>query len=66
LAAHVDRPQDAVEAGRLHAGNLHHLYYHDLVADPISSMRRLYAWLGDEFTSEVEGGCAPGRMLPIS
>jgi hypothetical protein len=32
------------------------VHYADLLADPIGTMRRLYAALGDEFTPEVEAG----------
>ena len=27
-----------------------------MTRDPIATMRRLYAWLGDDFTPEVEAG----------
>ncbi|MDB5447326.1 MAG: sulfotransferase family protein [Phenylobacterium sp.] len=32
------------------------LHYADMTRDPIATMRRLYAWLGDAFTPEVEAG----------
>jgi hypothetical protein len=32
------------------------LHYADMMRDPVAAMRGLYAWLGDEFTPEVESG----------
>lgn len=32
------------------------LYYADVMRDPIGEMRKLYAYLGDDYTAEVEGG----------
>jgi hypothetical protein len=36
-------------------GSMYNLHYAALVRDPIGEMRRLYRWLGDEFTERVEG-----------
>lgn len=33
---------------------IYDLHYNDLMKDPIGSMRKLYDWLGDDFTPEVE------------
>jgi hypothetical protein len=35
---------------------IYDLHYADLIRDPINTMRRLYEWAGDPFTSEVEIG----------
>ena len=32
------------------------VHYADLVDDPVGTTRKLYAWLGDEFTPEAEAG----------
>lgn len=37
-------------------GRIHDFHYADLMRDPIGSMRRLYAQLGDELTEETEQG----------
>jgi hypothetical protein len=54
-------PQAAEHANRVMAvrpqlghDRIYDLHYADTMRDPIASMRRLYAWLGDEFTPEVE------------
>jgi hypothetical protein len=49
-AAHVNR---AMAARRGREAQFFDLYYDDLVSDPLAEMRRLYAWLGDEFTPDV-------------
>lgn len=54
LAEHVRRPmavQD--ETG---TDPFYHLYYSKMMRDPIAEMRKLYAWLNDDFTPEVEAG----------
>ena len=33
---------------------IYDIYYKDLMKDPIAEMRKLYKWLGDRFTPEVE------------
>lgn len=40
----------------LNADRIHDLHYADMIRDPIGSMRRLYSWLGDDYTSEAETG----------
>jgi hypothetical protein len=33
---------------------IYDIYYDDLMQDPIAEMKKLYAFLGDEFTSGIE------------
>ena len=40
-----ERPQD-----------IYHLYYDDLVRDPLAQMKKVYAWLGDEWTGAAQTG----------
>jgi hypothetical protein len=54
IAAHVDRVL-AFKAERPDVP-IHDLRYADMMRDPIAEMRRLYAFLGDDFTPEVEAG----------
>jgi hypothetical protein len=54
LAAHLDRPLAAREAGREPSFN--DIDYEAVVADPLGEMRRLYTKLGDPFTAEAEAG----------
>ena len=53
MAAHLSR---ALEFSRERPDVVHHVYYDDLVGDPIGTARRLYAWLGDDFTPAAEAG----------
>ena len=39
---------------RLGDEGIYDLHYNDLVSNSIESMRKLYDWLGDDFTPEVE------------
>ncbi|MBS3961910.1 MAG: sulfotransferase [Sandarakinorhabdus sp.] len=50
---HVNRLMDARAR---HGDRLLDIHYADLVRDPISAMRSLYAGLGDDFTPEAEAG----------
>jgi hypothetical protein len=52
MKAHVDRPLRARE----HLGDdrFFHMYYHDMMRDPMAVMRNIYTWAGDELTPEVE------------
>ena len=52
-ALHADRIMDFRE--REGEGSMVDVHYADLLADPLGTMRRLYAALGDEFTPEAEG-----------
>ncbi|WBQ15774.1 sulfotransferase family protein [Sphingobium yanoikuyae] len=49
---HADRIMDARE--QLGEDSMVDVHYADLTSDPIGTMRRLYAALGDEFTPEAE------------
>ncbi|MCV7031032.1 sulfotransferase family protein [Mycobacterium sherrisii] len=50
---HVERPLRARE--RIHDDRFFHMYYHEMMRDPMDVMRRLYDWAGDELTAETEG-----------
>jgi hypothetical protein len=52
MKAHVDRPLRARE--RLGDDRFFHMYYHDMMRDPMAVMRNLYAWAGDTLTPDVE------------
>jgi hypothetical protein len=49
---HVERPLRA----RDHIGDdrFFHMYYHEMMTDPIDVMRRIYDWAGDDLSPEVE------------
>jgi hypothetical protein len=51
---HLERP-DALN-DKLGPGKIYHLHYADLARDHIGEMRKLYAWLGDDFAPDVEAG----------
>jgi hypothetical protein len=53
LALHAVRP---LEMSRERPNDIHHLYYDDLIRDPIAQMKRVYAWLGDAWTPDAEAG----------
>ena len=55
ISEHVVRMMAAEDAGLIHPGNCYHLFYDRGVADPIGEMRRIYDWLGDAFTPDIEG-----------
>jgi hypothetical protein len=52
LHAYVQRPLEATADWA--AGRIYHLQYREFLENPISEMRKLYAWLGDPFTPELE------------
>ena len=52
MQAHVERPLRARE--RIGDHRFFHMYYHEMMRDPMDVMRRLYAWAGDELTPAVE------------
>lgn len=54
ISQHVARMMKAEDQGLLHSGNTYHLLYHEMIADPIGQMRRIYQWLGDDFTPDIE------------
>jgi len=53
LALHLARP---LEMSRERPRDIYHLYYDDLVADPLAQMKKIYAWLGDAWTDIAESG----------
>jgi hypothetical protein len=53
LALHLTRPL-ALSVERPH--DVFHLYYDDLVRDPLAQLKRIYGWLGDAWTPEAEAG----------
>jgi Sulfotransferase family len=52
MRAHVERPLRARE--RLGDDRFFHMYYHEMMRDPMQVMRNLYAWAGDPLTADVE------------
>jgi hypothetical protein len=52
MKAHVERPLRARE--RIGDHRFFHMYYREMMRDPMDVMRRLYAWAGDELTPDVE------------
>jgi len=53
LSLHLRRP---LEMARERPKDIYDLYYDDLLADPIAQMKRVYAWLGNEWTDAAEAG----------
>jgi hypothetical protein len=53
MALHVVR---ALEVSQERPDAIYNLYYDDLVADPIAQMRKIYGWLGDEWTAATDAG----------
>jgi len=51
LALHLARP---LEISRERPHDIFHLYYDDLVRDPLTHMRKVYAWLEDEWTAATQ------------
>lgn len=53
LALHLARPLEVIrERGQA----IYHLYYDDLMTDPIAQMKRIYAWLGEEWSEVADAG----------
>jgi hypothetical protein len=52
IAAHWQRAHEMRE--KIGGERIYSSHYAETLKDPIGSMRRLYAWLGDEFTPEAE------------
>jgi Sulfotransferase family len=52
MKAHVDRPLRARE--RIGDHRFFHMYYSEMMRDPMGVIRSLYDWAGDPLTSEVE------------
>jgi hypothetical protein len=53
LSLHARRP---LEVARQRPDDIYNLYYSDLVSDPLAAMKKIYQWLGDEWTPEAEAG----------
>lgn len=53
MALHAARP---LYVSRERPDAFYHIYYDDLVADPIAQMKKVYSWLGDEWTDVAETG----------
>lgn len=53
LALHLARP---LELSRERAQDIYHLYYDDLIVDPLAQMKKVYTWLGDSWTDTAETG----------
>jgi hypothetical protein len=51
LALHLTRP---LEMSHERPDDFYHLYYDEMMADPIGQIRKIYAWLGDDYTREAE------------
>jgi hypothetical protein len=54
LRQHVARPMAVQDESA--ADPFYHLFYSDLVGDPLGQMRKLYAWAGQIFTPQTEAG----------
>jgi hypothetical protein len=52
MRAHVERPLRARD--RIGDDRFFHMYYHEMMADPMDVMRRIYDWAGDELTADTE------------
>ena len=53
MKVHVERPLRARD--RIGDARFFHMYYHEMMRDPMDVMRRIYDWAGDELTPETEG-----------
>jgi hypothetical protein len=53
LALHLARP---LAMSRERPRDIYHLYYDDLVVDPLAQMKKVYAWLGDAWTDSADAG----------
>ncbi|VEG46420.1 sulfotransferase family protein [Mycolicibacterium flavescens] len=52
MSYHVDRPLRARE--RIGDERFFHMYYSEMMRDPLDVMRRIYAWTGDPLTEDTE------------
>ena len=50
---HVERPLRARD--RIGDKRFFHMYYHEMMRDPMDVMRRIYEWADDPLTAETEG-----------
>jgi hypothetical protein len=53
LALHLARP---LELARERPEDVYHLYYDDLLSSPIEELKKVYRWLGDDWSEEAERG----------
>lgn len=53
LSLHLRRP---LELAQERPNDIYHLYYDDMMADPIGQMKKVYGWLGDAWTAAAESG----------
>ncbi|MDK2755201.1 MAG: sulfotransferase [Blastomonas fulva] len=53
LALHASRP---LEVSAERPDDIYHCYYDDLVADPLTQLKQIYRWLGDDWTETAEAG----------
>jgi hypothetical protein len=53
LAFHLARP---LEVSQERPNDIYHLYYDDMMADPLAQMKKIYAWLGDDWTEATQAG----------
>ena len=53
LALHLERP---LAMSRERPQDIYHLYYEDLVREPLEQMKKVYGWLGDEWTDASQIG----------
>jgi hypothetical protein len=52
MKSHVERPLRTRD--RIGDDRFFHMYYHEMMRDPMDVMRRIYDWAGDELTGETE------------
>ncbi|MGQ2941438.1 sulfotransferase family protein [Blastomonas fulva] len=53
LALHASRP---LEVSAERPDDIYHCYYDDLVADPLTQLKQIYRWLGNDWTETAEAG----------
>lgn len=53
LALHLARP---LEVSQERPQDIYHMYYDELLGNPLGQMKKVYAWLGDEWTDTAEQG----------
>jgi hypothetical protein len=53
LSLHLRRP---LEMAKARPDAFYHLYYDEMMRDPMAQMKKVYAWLGDEWTEQAESG----------
>ena len=51
MKSHVERPLRTRD--RIGDDRFFHMYYHEMMIDPMDVMRRIYEWAGDELTDET-------------